>query len=216
MKKLIILLAAAMAFAGCSPLRIAMDSRTEEGARIVYTTDKGLFNHIDVALGAKISGKDTTLAVIVTCDRHSDHGIFDKNDRMLIRLSDQSVITLNNIYHKEYETQTNTNVTRERVDSYGLAYAYDPFFPGVYLTPYEVSTFIPRTTVTTSTYSYALYFITAKQLNDIIRKGVIKLRIEIEDSEVEMASPSSASSVFASLKDCLYERISTPLVRKAF
>lgn len=209
-------MAAAIAIAGCSPLRIAMDSRTEEGARLVYTTDKSLFNHIDMALGAKISGKDTTLAVIVTCDRHSDHGIFDKDDRMLIRLSDQSVITLTNIYHKEFEKQTNTNVTRERIDSYGLAYAYDPFYPGVYLTPYEVSTFIPRTTVTTSTYSYALYYITSRQLDDIIKKGVIKLRIEIEDSEIEMANTSSASSVFASLKDCLYERIATPLTRKAF
>lgn len=209
-------LAALVLAAGCSPLKIAMDSKDKDGARMVYTTDQHLFGNIDIALGAKINGKDTVLAVIVTCDQHSNHGLFDRGNKFLMRLSDQSVITLENVYDKEFEKETSTTQTRERVDSFGYAYAYDPFSDGIYITPYEVSSFIPRTQVNTVTNSYALYLISKAQLDEVISKGVIKLRVEKETGEFDMRDPSSASATFSELKKCLFERIYNPVARKEF
>lgn len=216
MKKILTAALACILAVGCSPLRIAMDSRTKEGARIVYTTDKSLSAQMDIALGAKVDEKDTSLAIILTCNKFTDHGIFDKGDKMMFRLSDQSVIELTNIYHKEFERETSTRQTQERVNSYGLAYAYDPFTDGVYLTPYEVTSFIPRARVDVTTKSYALYFISESQIQRIIDKGVIKMRIEIEDSELDWTSTGGISELFAQMKDCLYERISKPHVRSKF
>ena len=201
---------------GCSPLRIAMDSRSEEGSRIVYTTDKSLSSQMEIALGAKVDAKDTVLALILTCDKFTDHGIFDKGDKIMFRLSDQSVITLTNIYHKEFEKETATHQTQEMVNNYGWAYAYDPIYDGVYITPYEVTSFIPRTRVDVTTKSYALYFIKENELQDIIDKGVIKMRIEIEDSELDWTNTGNISPLLAEMKACLYERITKPAERSKF
>lgn len=187
---------------GCSPLRIAMDSRSEEGSRIVYSTDNSLSSQMEIALGAKVDAKDTVLAL--------------KGDKMMFRLSDQSVITLTNIYHKEFEKETATHQTQEMVNNYGWAYAYDPIYDGVYITPYEVTSFIPRTRVDVTTKSYALYFIKENELQDIIDKGVIKMRIEIEDSELDWTNTGNISPLLAEMKTCLYERITKPAERSKF
>ncbi|MCQ2157209.1 MAG: hypothetical protein MJY53_02325 [Bacteroidales bacterium] len=216
MKKLFFALAACLCAIGCSPLRIVMNSKNEDGERIVLTSDKRLFNDVSVALGAKVAGKDTVLAVLVTYDGNSTHGVFDKDDRMLVRLSDQKVITLNNVYHKEFEEETVTNTTTRRVSDFGYAYSYDPYTDDIYVTPYEVSRFIPQVSTTHITRSYALYFISRPDLDAIIDKGVIKLRIELENSELDMPNTGSVSKTFGKLKDCLYDGIRSGIVRTEF
>lgn len=216
MKKLFFALVVCLCAIGCSPLRIVMNSKNEDGERIVLTSDKRLFNDVSVALGAKVAGKDTVLAVLVTYDGNSTHGVFDKDDRMLVRLSDQKVITLNNVYHKEFEEETVTNTTTRRVSDFGYAYSYDPYTDDIYVTPYEVSRFIPQVSTTHITRSYALYFISRPDLDAIIDKGVIKLRIELENSELDMPNTGGVSKTFGKLKDCLYDGIRSGIVRTEF
>ena len=193
-----------LAMAGCSPLRIVMNSKTEKGERLVLTSDQKLFGNISAALGAKVAGKDTVLAVLVTYDGPSNHGVFDKDDKLLIRLSDQSVITLKNVYHKEFEEQTETDVSTQRVSDFGYTYSYDLLMDDIYVTPYEVYRFVPRVTTTHKTLSYALYFISKKQINDIMEKGVTKLRIEVEDAEYDMPYPENATNKFTEVYTFLH------------
>lgn len=216
MKKLFVALCFCLAVISCSPLRIVMNSRDEEGDRIVLTSDKRMFNNVQMALGAKASEKDTVLAVLVTYDGNSNHGVFAKGDKMLVRLADQSVITLENVYHQEFEEETVTNTSREMVSDFGYAYSYDPIFDDVYITPYEISRFIPRVTTSHITKSYALYFISKAQLNDIITKDVIKLRVELEDKELDMPNTTGVSATFAEMKDCLFECLRNGIQRTEF
>ena len=197
--------------AACSPLKIIMNSTDPNGDRYVLTSDQSLFSskmgHIKVALGAKIHQRDTVLAILITSDANTDHGIFDMNDRLLIRFADQSVLTLKNIYDREFETETTTTQTQERVSTYGYDYVYSPWTDNVYVTPYEAYSFVPRTYVTKTTNSYALYLLTKTQLLDIINKNVIKLRVEVENNELDMPSPGSTSAIFSSIYACLKEGI---------
>lgn len=212
MKKFILMAAVCLfTVSSCSPLRIIMN-RTNKGERTILTSNLRLFSYnggtISAALGTRIrQPKDTLLAVLITCDADSDHGIFDKDDRLLMRLTDGSQISLTNLYDKEFETETTTNTTQDRVTSYGYDYTYSPWTGGVYVYPYEVSTFIPRTYTTKTSYSYALYLIPKQDLKDIIDKGVTKLRVEIENKELDMPNPNAAKQVFANLKACLYNGI---------
>ena len=216
MRKFLFVVCFCLVAIGCSPLRIVMNSKDEEGNRIVLTSDKRMFNDVQMALGAKVAGKDTVLAVLVTYDGNSNHGVFAKGDKMLLRLADQSVITLENVYHQEFEEETVTNTSRERVSDFGYAYSYDPIFDDVYITPYEISRFIPRVTTSHITKSYALYFLSRGQLNDIISKGVIKLRVELEDRELDMPNTSGVSDTFAGLRTCLYDCLRNGIQRTEF
>lgn len=212
----VILLFVYLAMAGCSPLRIVMNSKTEKGERLVLTSDQKLFGNISAALGAKVAGKDTLLAVLVTYDGPSNHGVFDKDDKLLIRLSDQSVITLKNVYHKEFEEQTETDVSTQRVSDFGYTYSYDLLMDDIYVTPYEVYRFVPRVTTTHKTLSYALYFISKPELNNIIDKGVIKLRVELEDRELNMPNTGSVAETFKNMKECLYKGLEEGIQRTEF
>lgn len=204
MKRSLILILVALTALSCGPARIIMDTRMDDGDRVILTSDKHLFNDIDVALGAKIAPKDTVLAILATYNGRSDHGVFNKDGKMLIRLTDGSVITLVNLYDKEYEKETSTNVVNDRVTGYGYSYEYDPFSGGVYVAPYEVSAFVPRVETRTTTKSYALYLITKSQLSDIIGKGAIKVRFELDTKELDMVSGTEAlSAIFAEQYNCL-------------
>lgn len=211
---------ACVLFAGCSPLRIVLNTKSPDGERTVLTSNELLFNYgfnsIEAALGARISQKDTVLAIMLTSNQDTDHGIFDENDRLLIRFADQSVITLVNVYDREYKTETTTGETQERVSMTGYDYVYSPWADAVFLAPYEVSAFVPRTYVRKTTNSYALYLVTKQQLLDIIGKQIIKLRVEIENDDLDMANPGGASAVFKDLYDFLNENISKQHERKAF
>lgn len=219
MKKIFILgLLAATLVAGCSTPKLVMNSKQKDGGRVLLTSDKNLFGNFDFALGAKIMPKGkTVLGVLVTCDIDSDHGLFDLNDRLLIRLSDSTKIELTNVYDKEYDKETKTETTTTPVIApIGYSYAYYPFDPVFYVTPYDVATFVPRTYVRTTTHSYALYLISRGQLDSIIEKGVIKLRIELEDAEYNMGDTNYVSGKFSALYDCLKEGIANPVKRTKF
>ena len=213
---IILILTCCLMTASCSPLSIVMNTHTEDGDRIVLTSDKRLFGDISAALGARVAEKDTVLAILVTYDGRSDHGVFSKGDKMLVRLGDQSVITLENVYHKEFEEETVTNTTQERVSDFGYAYSYDPYLDDILVTPYQISHFIPRVTTSRITKSYALYFISKPQLGDIIEKGVIKLRVELEDSELDMPDTSKVPAVFQGMRDCLFDCLSKGIQRTEF
>lgn len=209
MKKILLFAAICLLSVACSPLRIVLNTKAPDGERTILTSNVPLFSYdfstMEAALGARISGKDTVMAVLITCDKDSNHGIFDKDDRMLIRMSDNSVITLTNVYDREFEIETQTNQTQERISSIRYDYVYSPWADAVFIAPYEVSTFIPRTYITRKSNSYALYFITRQQLFDIMNKEVVKLRIEIENDEVDMPQPGNTSATFKALYDCLKE-----------
>ncbi|MCQ2180467.1 MAG: hypothetical protein MJY50_00180 [Bacteroidales bacterium] len=207
MKNFILPVLAAMLLCSCGSIRLAMDTRTAEGDRILLTSGSHLFGDVDIALGAKIkSDRDTVLAVLVTYGGRSDHGVFETGDKMMIRLSDQSVISLSNIYDREYEKNTETYTTEDRVSRFGYAYTYSPFTGDVYITPYEASAFVPRVHTATTTNSYALYLITKQELLDIIVKGAVKLRVETENDELDMTLGTERvaeimSGQYACLKD---------------
>lgn len=205
-----------LALTACSPLRIAMNSKSPEGIRTVLTSNLHLFGDFDVALGASIEPSDTVLGILVTCTRSSDHGLFDKGDRMKIRLSDGSVTELENIYHKEFDREVQTFNTVDRVSQYGMSYVYDPIYDAVWVSPVEVSRMVPSLHTTTVSNSYALYLISRPQLADIISKGVVNLRIEIEDDECDMKNTSGLSGQMSDMYDCLKEGIVNGVRRTKF
>lgn len=218
MKRSLVLVLLAVLMSSCGVVSLTMNSTSPEGDRTLLTSDSHLFGNVNVALGAKIKGqKDTVLAVLVTYDGRSNHGVFETGDKMMIRLKDDSVITLLNIYDREFEKNTETYTTEERVSRFGYAYTYDPLTMDIYVTPYEASSFVPRTHTSTVTESYALYLITKRQLQDIIGKGVVKLRVEIEDDELDMTSGTDrVAEIFAAEYDCLKEGFKNPRMRKEF
>lgn len=218
MKKFFILLFAAVMFASCGVVRLEMDSRQSDGSRILMTSDSRLFDDVSVALGAKVKNqKDTILAVLAVYDGRSEHGVFDCGNKMQFRLTDNSVISLSNIYENEFEKGTETYTTQDRVSEYGYAYAYDPYTMSMYVTPYEASTFIPREHTRVTTKSYALYLISKKELEDIITKGVVKLRVETENDELDMLSGTDrVAALLAEEYKCLKEGLATNRVRPEF
>lgn len=200
----------------CSPLRIVMNSREPDGSRLVLTSDKDLFGDFDIAMGAKVSPKDTVLAVLVTSTKRADHGIFDKDDRMMFRLSDGSEVHLKNLYHQEYERQSETETTTRRSVDFGYVYSYDPIYDDVFINPVEMSRLVPEVHTRTTTNSYALYLITKKQLTDIIGKGVVKLRIEYEMGEEDMPSAKSVSELLGNIYEFLKAGIESRTQRSEF
>ena len=217
MKRIIPILALCLTlFSGCNPLRIVLNSKDEDGSRTVLTSDKKLFGNFWTALGASVKPTGTVYGILVTCDADTDHGIFDKGDQLLIRLTDNSVIKLDNIYHKEFEKETETQTNINRISDFGYVYNYDPWFDGVYISPFEISRMVPTVSTVTTTRSYALYLVSPKQLEDIMNKGVIKLRIQIEDNEFDMPDPGKVSKLFSEQFDCLKEGIANKVARADF
>ena len=217
MKKFIAFAFAVAVLCSCGPVKLVMDSHMSDGDRVILTSDKRLFQDVRIALGAKMNQKDTVLAVLITYDGKSDHGLISLDDRLLFRLGDGEEIALQNVYDKEYNRETESYTTRDRVSHVGYAYAYDPFYDGIYVTPVEVSSFIPRTHTRTVTESYGLYLISKKQLNDILSKGVTKFRVEIELDELDMVNGAeSVKAVLAEQYDCLKKGFANPHHRSEF
>lgn len=215
MKKIIFLALLCVAATSCNSLKIAQNYTKSSGERVVLTTNTRVFNSFMFALGAQIKNGETSYAVLITSDKQSNHGIFDHDDRLQIRLADESVITLKNLYHKEYDKETKTGITNDRVTETGYAYTYG-YFGDVYVVPYEVSAFVPHRYVETNTYSYALYTITAEQIQQIINKGVVKLRVEVENDYFDMKNPESFSSTMQKLNACLQDGIAKGSTFKEF
>lgn len=200
----------------CAPLRIVLNSADKTGARKMLTSDVDLFGSFSMAMGAKVSAKDTLLAVLVTCDKKSDHGIFDLNDRLMIRLSDDSEVVIKNTYDKAYDKETETRVDEIPENRTGIAYAYSPWTDEIFVTPYIARRMVPRVYNVTVTKSYALYFISKKQINDIMEKGVTKLRIEVEDAEYDMPYPENATNKFTEVYTFLHNAAKAGVKRSAF
>lgn len=222
MKKIYLLLAlSSFILASCAtPLRISMNRTTPEGERFVVTSDQHLFRaakgNMDIAMGAKISGKDTVLAFVITCDANSGHGIFDKGNKLMFRLSDNSEISLSNLYDKEYEEHEDTSVSQHYQTDYGYSYSYSPWTDDIYISPFEVTRLVPRINHYKTSNSYALYLVTKKQINDIISKGVKKLRVEIEDKDLDMTDTEGVAPLISEMYACLKEGIATPVSRSEF
>lgn len=209
MKKVIILSFAAamlsMLFASCSPLRVAMNSTDKKGVRTVCTSDIDLFGSFEIALGYKAEKTDTLMGILITCLKKSDHGVFQKDDLLHLRLNDGSEIELANLYEREFDKDVSTEYTDDIYYQNRLAYAYNPFYDAVYLTPVTVRTWVPRVYTRTTTKSFALYFVTKKQLMDIMEKGVVKCRVEIEDEDCDMPYPEHFAARISELYDFLMQ-----------
>jgi len=184
MKKTIAIFAAAiLALCSCSPLRIVMNTTSPDGERTIVTSDQPLFTYsqgqLTAALGCRIHGRDTVLALLVTSDADSGHGIFGKGDRVMVRFQDNTEFSIENLYDKEFETHTETGVTQHMQTDYGYAYSYDPYFDDIYLTPYQINRMVPRAYTRKVSNSYALYLLNREQITSLMTKPVIKLRVEI-------------------------------------
>ncbi len=204
---------------GCATLKLAYTDNND-GKRTVMSSNISLFSaksyNFDIAMGARVSEKDTIMAVLITCDKDSDHGIFNKGNRLMIKLEGGEIISLSNVYEKEFEEKSQVVNTTDRVNSYGYEYFYSPYDDAVYLSPYEVTTFVPRTYVRRTHNSYALYLISKKQINDICQKGVIKLRVEIEDKDIDMPYPEHAPAIFSELYTFISPIITNGIARSEF
>lgn len=220
MKKLILAIIAVTAAVSCSPLKIAMNQTGSDGSRYIVTTNQHLFSagkgSIEIALGTKISGRDTILGFIITCDANVGHGVFNQGNKLMFRLADNSEISLTNLYDKEYEESEQTSVSNDYRQQYGWAYAYDPWTDGIYVTPYEVTRVIPHVNTYKVTNSYALYLVTKPQLKDLTSKGIRKIRVEIEDSDLDTQDTEGVSEMFKQMYDCLRSAVDTQVVRTEF
>jgi len=212
--------AAVITAASCSPLKLVMNSTDSEGVRTLLTSDQKLMGSLkgvmDIALGSRIEKKDTVLAVLLTANVDSGHGIFNKGNQMKIRLKDGSEIDLVNLYDKEYEETEETYVSHSNRMKFGYAYTYDYFTDDIWLTPYAVNQMVPEVRKTKNSLSYALYLISKTQLNDIISKGVVKLRVEIENDDIDMDDTSMVSLLFKDMYDVLRDGMNTNFVRSEF
>lgn len=189
--------------ASCSPLRVAMNSTDKKGVRTVCTSDVDLFGTFEIALGYKAEKTDTLMGILITCLKKSDHGVFQKNDLLHLRLADGSEMELVNLYDKEFDKDVSTEYSNDVYYQNRLAYAYSPLYDDIYITPVTVRTWVPRVYTRTTTKSFALYFVTKKQLVDIMEKGVVKCRIEIEDEDCDMPDPGRFGSRVSELYDFL-------------
>lgn len=200
----------------CNSLSLVLDKTDDKGARTMCTSDLSLFGEFDVAMGAKTEKKDTVLAILVTCSKDSNHGVFDKSDRLLLRLTDGQEITLQNLYDKEYDRETSTNSVLESRFDHRVSYTFSPWTGNVYVTPYTVEHLVNHVYTTTTTKSFALYPISKQQVKDIMDKGVIKLRVEIEDADYDMPHPEKVKDKFTKLYTFIHNAAATPFVRSEF
>jgi len=222
MKKALIvsLVAVALATVSCSPLKLVMNSTDSKGVRTLVTSDQTLMSNfkgsMDIAMAARVEKKDTILALIVTIDANSGHGLFNKGNKMMIRLNDDSVIELTNLYDKEYEEKEETYVTNSTRQRFDYAYAYDYYTGTIDVFPYMVNQMVPEVRTNTKNLSYALYLISKKQLNNVITKGVKKLRVEIENDDIDMTETSSVSGLFQGMYAVIQEGLGKNHVRTEF
>lgn len=210
MKKSIFILAATiLALCSCSPLRIVMNTTSPDGERTIVTSEQHLFSYnqgeMEAALGCRIHGKDTVLALLVTSDANSGHGIFDKGNKLMVRFNDKSEIELKNIYDKEFESHTETGVTQQMRTDFGYAYTYDYWTDTIDLTPYQINRMVPQSYTRKVSKSYALYLLTRKQITALMTKPVVKLRVEIEDADLDMPNTEGVNDLFTALMSCLME-----------
>lgn len=208
------LLAAALLLAACSPLSIVLNTVDSKGVQTVCTSDISLFSHFKIAMGYQISHQDTIMGFYVTCDKCSDHGVFEKGEKLRIRFDDGKEISLSNIYDRKFDKEVVEGETMEEKLNTDLVYSYSPWSGRLHVTPVTYSTFIPHHYTNTVTRSFALYLVNREQLHDILSKNAVKVRIEIEDADCDMPTPSNFCPRVTKLYD--YLMMATPMKRSEF
>jgi len=220
MKRILVILAALSLMCSCYPLTIVMNSINSKGERTILTSNQPLFStgrgSFDIALGTRIAGKDTVLAFLITADTEDNHGIFNLKDRLMFKLGDGSKVVLTNVYDKEFESHTETEVSEVPHTKFGYAYSYSPWAGDFYVTPYTINHMVTKVRTRKVNNSFALYLASKEQLANIIGKGVKKLRVEVEDNEYDMPNTDSVSSLVRDLSACLVSGIQKKHVRKEF
>lgn len=201
-KSIITIFAITIFMTSCDTLRIAVDSTTR-GERVIVTTDEFLFNFEDAtitaALGEKINGRDTLMGMLVVFDSDINEPVFKVGDKMVFTLYDNTTVTLTNLYDKEFESETTTNVNNRPVSSFDYYYCYDPVVDGVYVTPVQVTRFVPEVTVRNIRRSYALYPISKIELQNIINKGVNSVMIQSGYADMKTTHAEDFSQLFADM-----------------
>lgn len=195
----------ALALSSCAPLRVVLNTE-RNGVHKICTSDVELFGYFEIAMGMQIEKADTVLALLITCGKNSDHGVFDKNDRLLVRFADGEEMQLRNIYNQEYNKEVQTNYTTDTYYNDRLMYTYSPYTGEVFLTPVTFRTFVPRTYTTTKTLSYALFPITREQYGKLAGKEIEKVRIEIEDENCDMPYPRGFGERVKDLHDFIVSK----------
>lgn len=204
MKKSLFLVMACFAlFSACSSLKIAINTVDNDGKHTICTSDISLFGHFDIAMGMQVSEKDTLMGIVVTCDKNSDHGVFQKGERLMIRFVDGSEMALTNVYDREFDKETTTQEGYESEMETRLAYAYSPWTGNIYLAPVTYHALVPYSYTSTVTKSYALYLVTRQQMHEMLTKQAIKVRVEIESADCDMPHPENFNSRITKLHEFL-------------
>jgi len=191
----------------CGPTIIL--NNTSHGARQVLTSNLkiGSVKNVGdfyVALGAKIEGRDSVLAILVTCNADSKKSIFAKGDKFRIGFSDGTELALQNIFENEFEEESGTRVTHSIRNDYGYLYSYGPFTDSFYVEPYTISRMVPEVTTYKETNSYALYLISRRDASIIAKKSTVKIRIESSMGDLDVADPEKIGDVFMQLGKTLF------------
>jgi len=206
MKRIVCFALLAMALTSCGVSQLVLD-KTYKGKHVALTSNSYVFTEnggsYDFALGTRMSEKDTLLAVLVTYDGDSKAGIFDKDDRLMFRLSDGTEFNLRNIYDKEFESSDELVQTQRMKTDYLMQYTYSPLTDMIYVDPIVVTRSIPEIYRVKKHNSYGLYPITKSQLNGIITKGVAKMRVESLIGDNDVPHPEELSDTFKGLYECL-------------
>jgi len=211
-KNLLFTAVAVLLAASCSPVKIYMDSTASDGTRKVVTTQETILRNgkgaLGLSMGASVKDADTVVAILAVLDADTGHGVFNAGDAMKFRLTDGQEITLTNLLDKKYQHSQETQVTEQWETGYGVAYAYGA--RRCWVRPYSVSYLTPEVSTTTTNNSYALYLVSRQQLTDIIKKGVIKMRVELESIDVDIENNDAAaiSGILKSEILCLVDRLS--------
>lgn len=205
MKKVLFMILASAMLNSCGIMGdIATDYTDMDGVRTVLSTNKHMMTDIDIALGCRMSKTDTVAGLLLTSDKDSNHGIFAKGERLRVEFADGEIITLKNIYDKEFDTQTSTSETERIIDEQvGYNYVYSPYSGKVYITPRYFTALVPERHTYTTTLSYALYPVKYKELVSMMTKQAVKVGVESEDGYTTMKNPEK----FAGIITAVYNKL---------
>jgi len=209
MKKIVLLAAACICIASCGAFKKIEVNTNIDGVRTIVTTNRHLVGDVSLATGARTTAKDTIVAFLVTSTEDSDHSVFSKGDLMQIKLTDGSVIKLTNVYDKAYEKETETGITNSMHTNYVYDYVYSPWTDGIYVVPYQINQMVPHAYTHTTTFSWALYLVTYPQMQDIINKGVTRVRVENESGFYEVRNPEGFAAIVKEQAINIYEAFVT-------
>jgi len=206
MKKGLIFALVCICAASCGAFKKIAVNTNIDGVRTILTSNRHLTGDIEFATGARTTQKDTIVAFLITSTEDSNHSIFSKGDLLQIKLTDGQTIKLTNVYDKEaYEKETESGITNSVHTNYMYDYVYSPWTDGIYVVPYQINQMVPHSYTRTTTYSWALYLVTYQQIQDIINKGVTRVRIEDESGFVEVRNPEGFCAIVKEQAEDLFE-----------